>query len=115
MKRKDFLTLAGAAAAGSLIAPVPLVSDAWASAEGKTRLTVKIYELKLRQAWGLSRGTWTTRRNAFVRLERDGVTGLGEAAPIARYPHQGHCQPCACNPKKPYPKKWIQSPLITPN
>jgi L-Ala-D/L-Glu epimerase len=85
MKRKDFLTLAGAAAAGSLIAPVPLVSDAWASAAGKTRLTVKIYELKLRQAWGLSRGTWTTRRNAFVRLERDGVTGLGEAAPIARY------------------------------
>ncbi len=85
MKRKDFLKFAGAAAAGSLIGPGPLAAHAWASAAGPTRLTVKIHELKLRQAWGLSRGTWTTRRNAFVRLERDGITGLGEAAPIARY------------------------------
>ena len=85
MKRNDFLKLAGAAAAGSLIGPGPIAADVWASAAGPTRLTVKIHELKLRQAWGLSRGTWTTRRNAFVRLERDGITGLGEAAPIARY------------------------------
>jgi len=85
MKRKEFLTLAGAAAAGSLFAPGSAVRDAWAGAEGKTRVTVKIFELKLRQAWGLSRGTWTTRRNAYVRIERDGIAGLGEAAPIARY------------------------------
>jgi len=85
MKRQDFLKLAGTAAAGSLAAPVSLVSAAWASAPGSTRVTVKIYELKLRQAWGLSRGTWTTRVNAFVRVERDGIAGLGEAAPIARY------------------------------
>ena len=85
MKRQDFLKLAGTAAAGSLAAPVSLVSAAWASAVGSTRVTVKIYELKLRQAWGLSRGTWTTRVNAFVRVERDGIAGLGEAAPIARY------------------------------
>jgi len=85
MKRKEFLTLAGAAAAGSLFAPGSAVRDAWAGAEGKTWVTVKIFELKLRQAWGLSRGTWTTRRNAYVRIERDGIVGLGEAAPIARY------------------------------
>ena len=85
MKRKEFLRLAGAAAAGSLFAPGPAVRDVWVGAEGKTRVTVKLYELKLRQAWGLSRGTWTTRRNAYVRIERDGVVGLGEAAPIARY------------------------------
>ncbi|MBE3112601.1 MAG: dipeptide epimerase [Acidobacteria bacterium] len=85
MKRKEFLTLAGAAAAGSLFAPGAAVRDAWAGAAGKTRVTVKLYELKLRQAWGLSRGTWTTRRNCYVRIERDGVAGLGEAAPIARY------------------------------
>jgi L-alanine-DL-glutamate epimerase-like enolase superfamily enzyme len=85
MKRKEFLTLAGVAAAGSLFGPGSAVRDAWAGAEGETRVTVKIYELKLRQAWGLSRGTWTTRRNAYVRIERDGVAGLGEAAPIARY------------------------------
>ena len=85
MKRKEFLTLAGVAAAGSLFAPGSAVRDAWAGAEGKTRVTVKLFELKLRQAWGLSRGTWTTRRNCYVRIERAGVAGLGEAAPIARY------------------------------
>jgi L-Ala-D/L-Glu epimerase len=85
MKRKEFLTLAGAAAAGSLFAPGFVVRGAWAGAEGKTRIAVKLFELKLRQAWGLSRGTWTTRRNCYVRIERDGVAGLGEAAPIVRY------------------------------
>ena len=85
MKRKEFLSLAGAAAAGSLFAPGSVVRGAWAGAEGKTRIAVKLFELKLRQAWGLSRGTWTTRRNCYVRIERDGVAGLGEAAPIVRY------------------------------
>jgi L-Ala-D/L-Glu epimerase len=85
MKRKEFLTMAGVAAAGSLFAPGSAIRDAWAGVEGKTRITVKLYELKLRQAWGLSRGTWTTRRNCYVRIERDGVAGFGEAAPIVRY------------------------------
>ncbi|MCK7482273.1 MAG: hypothetical protein M0C28_37845 [Candidatus Moduliflexus flocculans] len=85
MERKEFLKLAGAAAAGSLLARCSPAPEAWNGAAGDARITVKIYELKLRQAWGLSRGTWTTRRNAFVRIERDGVAGLGEAAPIARY------------------------------
>jgi L-alanine-DL-glutamate epimerase-like enolase superfamily enzyme len=39
----------------------------------------------LRQAWTLSRGTWDIRRNVLVRLERDGLVGYGEAAPIPRY------------------------------
>ena len=85
MKREEFLRLAGAAAAGSLFAAGPAFRDAWAGAAVKTRVTVKIFELNLRQAWGLSRGTWTTRRNCYVRIDRDGVVGLGEAAPIARY------------------------------
>jgi L-alanine-DL-glutamate epimerase-like enolase superfamily enzyme len=85
MKRKEFLTLAGVAATGSLFVPGSAVRDAWAGAEGKTRVTVKIHELKLKQAWGLSRGTWTTRRNCYVRIEHDGIAGLGEAAPIVRY------------------------------
>lgn len=85
MERKEFLKLAGTAAAGSLLARCSPAPEAWNGAAGDARITVKIYELKLKQAWGLSRGTWTTRRNAFVRIERDGAVGLGEAAPIARY------------------------------
>jgi len=85
MKRKEFLKLTGAAAAGSLLAPGPAVREAWAGRGGPARISVKLFDLKLRQAWGLSRGTWTTRRNAFVRIEKAGIVGLGEAAPIARY------------------------------
>ena len=85
MKRKEFLELAAAAAAGSLLTRCQRGPEAWNAAGGATKVSVAIYELKLRQAWGLSRGTWTTRRNAFVRVERDGLAGLGEAAPIARY------------------------------
>lgn len=85
MKRKDFLRISGAAAAGSLISFRSGLAQALASGGGKTRLSVKVMDLKLQYAWGLSRGTWSTRRNAFVRIERDGVFGLGEAAPIARY------------------------------
>jgi L-alanine-DL-glutamate epimerase-like enolase superfamily enzyme len=85
MKRKEFLTLAGTAAAGTLLAPGSPGRKAWADGKDPARVSVKLFELKLRQAWGLSRGTWTTRRNCFVRVERDGIAGYGEAAPIARY------------------------------
>ena len=85
MKRKDFLRLSGAAAAGSLVSLRSGLAQALGSGGGKTEVSVKVMDLKLQYAWGLSRGTWTTRRNAFVKIERDGVAGLGEAAPIARY------------------------------
>jgi len=86
MERKEFLKLGLAAAAGTMLSGCtrgPETSSAASS--GKTQVTVKIFDLKLRYVWGLSRGTWTTRRNAFVRLEKDGIAGFGEAAPIARY------------------------------
>jgi L-Ala-D/L-Glu epimerase len=85
MKRQDFLKLAGAAAGCSLVSLRSGLAQAAAGGAGKTRVSVKLLDLQLRHSWGLSRGTWTTRRNAFVRLERDGTVGLGEAAPIARY------------------------------
>lgn len=86
MKRKDFLKFAGAAAAGcSLVSLESALAQAPRSGAGKTRFSVKLVDLELRHAWGLSRGTWTTRRNAFVKIERDGTAGIGEAAPIARY------------------------------
>jgi L-Ala-D/L-Glu epimerase / N-acetyl-D-glutamate racemase len=87
MKRKEFLQLGIAAAAGAALTGCQKGPDfrMTAAASGKAKVTVKLYDLKLKQAWGLSRGTWTVRRNAFVRIEKDGVSGLGEAAPIARY------------------------------
>ena len=85
MKRKDFLKLSGALAAGSLVSPASGLAQALGAGGGKTRVSVKLLDLQLRHAWGLSRGTWTTRRNAYVKIERDGIIGIGEAAPIARY------------------------------
>jgi L-alanine-DL-glutamate epimerase-like enolase superfamily enzyme len=85
MKRKEFLSLAATAAAGSLLTRCAGGPPAPAASSGPVKVMVKLYDLKLKQAWGLSRGTWTVRRNAFVRIEKDGVVGLGEAAPIARY------------------------------
>ena len=85
MKRKDFLKLSGALAAGSLVSLESGLAQALGAGGGKTRVFVKLLDLQLRHAWGLSRGTWTTRRNAYVKIERDGIIGIGEAAPIARY------------------------------
>jgi L-alanine-DL-glutamate epimerase-like enolase superfamily enzyme len=86
MKRKEFLELAGLALAGSLT-PARRAAAALASAgaAGGCRVDAKIYEVRLKHAWTLSRGSWTTRRNVLVRIEKDGVFGLGESAPIVRY------------------------------
>jgi L-alanine-DL-glutamate epimerase-like enolase superfamily enzyme len=86
MRRKDFLKLAGAATVGCSLVPLESgLAQALKSGGGRTRLSVKLLDLRLRHVWALSRGTWTTRRNAFLRIERDGTEGIGEAAPIARY------------------------------
>jgi len=85
MDRKEFLKIGLAAAAGSMLTGCSPAPQGPKASPGTTKLSVKIHDLKLRYTWGLSRGTWTTRTNAFVRLERDGIVAYGEAAPIARY------------------------------
>lgn len=90
MNRKEFLGLTGSAFLGCFFSDMKRVFSLMTETKVKTgkddaRITIKLYDLKLRHAWGLSRGTWTTRRNCFVRLEKDGVVGYGEAAPILRY------------------------------
>ncbi|MEW6456298.1 MAG: dipeptide epimerase [Acidobacteriota bacterium] len=87
MKRKKFLEATGFILASVLIPYKPILKNIMEieKSTGKFSVKAKIYELKLKHAWGLARGTWTTRRNVFVRIERDGISGIGEAAPIARY------------------------------
>jgi L-alanine-DL-glutamate epimerase-like enolase superfamily enzyme len=86
MKRKDFLALTGSLLAASTFSPGTIISSQKKEIKnGKVKVSTQIYELHLRQAWTLSRGTWTTRRNVLVRLEKDGIVGFGEAAPIPRY------------------------------
>lgn len=85
MKRHEFLKLAVGAAACSLVPNGCGSRSVQGGGSGETLVSVRLYDLKLRHAWGLSRGTWTVRRNAFLRIEREGIAGIGEAAPIARY------------------------------
>ncbi len=52
---------------------------------GATRLDVSQRRLLLRHTWTLSRNSSDFKDNVFVRLERDGLVGWGEAAPNVRY------------------------------
>ncbi len=85
MKRREFLELSGAAAAGFAFPTKPAAVLRGETAGGTVTISVVVYELRLKHAWTLSRGTWNVRRNVLVRIEKDGVPGAGEAAPIARY------------------------------
>jgi L-alanine-DL-glutamate epimerase-like enolase superfamily enzyme len=72
--------LAGAAGPG-------LVRAGRRSRKGPTRLDVSRKRLLLRHTWTISRNSSDVKDNVFVRLERDGLVGWGEAAPNVRY-HQ---------------------------
>ncbi|MEJ2052646.1 MAG: dipeptide epimerase [Calditrichaceae bacterium] len=48
-------------------------------------ITSKIIRLHLSHAWTISRNSSDYKDNVFVKLEKDGIAGLGEAAPNIRY------------------------------
>jgi len=86
MNRQEFFKTSGTLIASSfLVNPLSARRLKKTISSGRAKITTTIYELHLRQAWTLSRGTWDIRRNVLVRLERDGLIGYGEAAPIPRY------------------------------
>ncbi|MBL7075149.1 dipeptide epimerase [candidate division KSB1 bacterium] len=89
MTRKEFFKTTGKAlaAAGALRAgliPVPIFSCAPTPEKG-VRLSYKKIRLFLKHTWTIARGSSDFKDNVFVRLEKDGVYGLGEAAPNIRY------------------------------
>lgn len=91
INRKQFLKTAGAAAGASLWPRLSLAHEAevktqeFIASKSSTRITVKKVELQLKHAWTLSRNTSTVKNNVFVRIEREGVAGWGEAGPNVRY------------------------------
>lgn len=48
-------------------------------------IEVKIKKLQLANRWTISRNSSDYKENVFVRLEKDGIFGFGEAAPNVRY------------------------------
>ena len=73
MNRRDLLLTAGAAA-------MPL-----SAAPPSNRVTPEVVRLKLRHTWTTTMSSSEFRDNLFVSWNAQGITGIGEGAPIVRY------------------------------
>jgi L-alanine-DL-glutamate epimerase-like enolase superfamily enzyme len=82
ISRKEFLK--GTALAGLACRTLWAEDEAIAN-KGTTRFVVAPRRLMLRHTWTISRNSSDYKDNVFLRIERDGVVGWGEAAPNARY------------------------------
>jgi L-Ala-D/L-Glu epimerase len=87
MKRKEFLETSGKSLlAMSLLSQVPLNFMACNSTKnGGIMIEVKKRRLKLAHTWTISRNSSDYKDNVFVRIEKDGISGFGEAGPNVRY------------------------------
>jgi len=63
----------------------PLTPAEERNAKASTRYDVCCKRLLLTHTWTISRNSSDFKDNVFVRIERDGVVGWGEAAPNVRY------------------------------
>jgi L-alanine-DL-glutamate epimerase-like enolase superfamily enzyme len=83
MNRRDWMKTAGGAAAA---AAWPLDAlRATAAPEGGGKLDTEIVRLALRHTWTTTMSSSDYRDVIYARYTKDGVTGLGEGAPIVRY------------------------------
>jgi L-alanine-DL-glutamate epimerase-like enolase superfamily enzyme len=90
MSRKEFIKTAGKGiiAAGAAASASPLMAEGKkrsGKSSGGFKMEIKTKRLDLLHAWTIARNTSTYKEYAFVKLEKDGVYGLGEAAHNVRY------------------------------
>ena len=91
MKRKEFLDLSGKSLLGiTMLSQLPLTgcennSGNNSKNSGGVMLEVKTRRLFLKDTWTISRNSSDFKDNVFVKIEKDGVTGYGEAGPNVRY------------------------------
>ncbi len=79
--RKEFLKMI--VAAGAAWPAIFALGDN--KQKGQTQFTLSTKRLMLRHSWTIARNSSNFKDNVFVCIERDGVFGLGEAAPNVRY------------------------------
>ncbi len=84
MKRREWMKAIGAAGAA---AAWPRRANAGISSQtqGSTIVDTDIIRLKLRHTWTTTMSSSAYRDTLHVRFHRDGITGIGEGAPIIRY------------------------------
>ncbi len=88
MSRKEFLHTTGksiAVAGAAAAVPGAAAEKAKTLSPGGFKVEIKTKRLDLRHAWTIARNTSTYKEYAFVRIEKDGVFGIGEAAHNVRY------------------------------
>ena len=82
MNRRDWMKTAGGAVA---VAAFPLDGLAQRASSGGAKLETEIVRLNLRHTWTTTMSSSEYRDVIYTRYTKDGVTGLGEGAPIVRY------------------------------
>lgn len=91
MKRKQFIQISGKSFLGlCFLSQLPAnllakLADKDNKSSGGVMIEVKTKRLFLQDTWTISRNSSDYKDNVFVRIEKDGVTGFGEAAPNVRY------------------------------
>jgi L-alanine-DL-glutamate epimerase-like enolase superfamily enzyme len=84
MNRREWLIGAGVAGAGAAM-PKAMRPLEKAVSGGKTEVRTEIKRLMLRHTWTTTMSSSAYRDTVHVRYTRDGITGIGEGAPIVRY------------------------------
>lgn len=88
LTRKQFLSVSGSSIMGfSLFNSLTGCGTANTpkKGSGKMSIEVKTKKLELAHTWTISRNSSDFKNNVFVKIERDGIVGIGEAAPNVRY------------------------------
>ena len=87
MKRREFIgTLGITAVAARISQAFPFISQLKSkTTDSGMKVRYEIKALKLKHTWTISRNSSDVKDNVFVYLEKDGITGIGEAAPNIRY------------------------------
>jgi L-alanine-DL-glutamate epimerase-like enolase superfamily enzyme len=83
MRRREWLAIAGGAAAGCAISTS--LSGVTSNPGAAPDLQTSITRLKLRHTWTTTMSSSDYRDTLAVRYSRDGIMGVGEGAPIVRY------------------------------
>lgn len=84
MNRREWMKITSALGASSVLAPFD-ASAAFASDSGGVAWEASIRRLNLRHTWTTTMSSSQYRDTIHVRLTHDGITAVGEGAPIVRY------------------------------
>jgi L-alanine-DL-glutamate epimerase-like enolase superfamily enzyme len=86
VQRREWLKVAGAAGVTAALPFDRLIAAAGPlNASGPARVEAEIVRVKLRHTWTTTMSASNHRDVLYVRYSRDGITGIGEGAPIIRY------------------------------